>query len=1011
MPLAFILLMLTSQLTMTTADQLAGVQCEDDAVGYIVPDPTYCNRYLDCDPVQGRSIQLCPPGLSVDLQTGTCEEEAKVDCGRRKMRKQQEKKSAFEVLVKKILSRGAPSQVSDHRFSTSTKAAFVKPSLSLFGSSRRQNILGSSRQPILADSVEDEIRQSNTEVVTVASQPSAARSLFRRPSTRQNVLGTIRQNILGSSRTHSPEPAAPEIYKEVMPTISSPSFRRQNSLGHPSLTTTSSHSRSILSKAKSILQDIEEEQMIVADALTLHEDAEDDPLDNAKCDGTEEFVVPDPTYCDRYVSCPGKVKELCRKGMVLDLNTGYCQREDTTDCTGRQLLYRKVMKEKSKLTKVRKTRPIVPSKQLEGSKRLSSLSVHSSPIKKTTSTSPPPSPSGIVVQSKEVEGSKPMSTFSFHPINPVFKKITKSLPSTSSSSFPVIRKMTTSAPSSSHLHFPTIKKSTKHTSPEIISPPLEEITTSAPSSSRLHFPTIKKSTTHLNFDNVHRTSTEEIATSALSSSFPTIKKSPTHLNPNLDKVHHTSAEVVSSPLEEEKLIVIDSAVLQAIYEEPLDLPGKKKEVTNLLDDEEEAADPLDDVKCEGRAEYVVADPIYCDRFVLCPEKKVELCKKGMVLDLNTGYCQRKDSTDCKGRELLHREVEEEVESKLMEKIKKIEQESERVMKEVTKKVKFPKIMLSKKGSSDANNPGRLIVEPIHIASTRIKKNTMLSSSTEATPILRITLTTPSPSSTDLQLQHEVPTTTITPILKVSTESSPPSSADPLDDLSCEQSEDGYIVPDPEQCDRFAECSPHGEKFYKLCPDGLVLSLSKGLCDYPEKVDCQDRPRLQSSLGKGHCIRENGNFALPAEVSCTQYVDCRGGEGNLQSCGAGAVFDEVLGCVHPDETTRTGCTAIDKYEFQCPTFGLSKNFGDHDRLAHPIDCKLFYACLRNGLPRLLGCEKPTVFNPETGVCDKQENVPGCEEYYVVDKVDHEDRDKIVQEIREQLLKEFGLDRLG
>ena len=66
--------------------------------------------------------------------------------------------------------------------------------------------------------------------------------------------------------------------------------------------------------------------------------------------------------------------------------------------------------------------------------------------------------------------------------------------------------------------------------------------------------------------------------------------------------------------------------------------------------------------------------------------------------------------------------------------------------------------------------------------------------------------------------------------------------------------------------------------------------------------------------------------------------------------------------------------------------------------------------RNGLPRLLGCEKPTVFNPKTGTCDDQANVPGCEGYYVKEEVGQEDRDRIAQEIREQLIKEFGLDRL-
>ena len=131
----------------------------------------------------------------------------------------------------------------------------------------------------------------------------------------------------------------------------------------------------------------------------------------------------------------------------------------------------------------------------------------------------------------------------------------------------------------------------------------------------------------------------------------------------------------------------------------------------------------------------------------------------------------------------------------------------------------------------------------------------------------------------------------------------PVSADPLAALACSQSKEGYIVHDPSQCDRYAECSPHGVKSYQLCPDGLVLSLAKGVCDFPNRVDCSARPKLQPAKGRGHCFRENGKFPLPAELSCSQYVDCRGGAFHVQGCAGGAVYDEVLGCVHPDETER------------------------------------------------------------------------------------------------------------
>merc|ERR1712226_1429035 len=112
----------------------------------------------------------------------------------------------------------------------------------------------------------------------------------------------------------------------------------------------------------------------------------------------------------------------------------------------------------------------------------------------------------------------------------------------------------------------------------------------------------------------------------------------------------------------------------------------------------------------------------------------------------------------------------------------------------------------------------------------------------------------------------------------------------------------------------------------------------------------------------------------------------------------------------DQTQRAGCSARDQYEVQCPVLGLGARFrfGDHDRIPHPGgECALFYACLRNGQPRLLGCEKPTVFNPETGLCDQQENVLGCEDTYMEEEVEQEEREKIEAEIRSQLRREFEL----
>merc|ERR1719312_70704 len=97
----------------------------------------------------------------------------------------------------------------------------------------------------------------------------------------------------------------------------------------------------------------------------------------------------------------------------------------------------------------------------------------------------------------------------------------------------------------------------------------------------------------------------------------------------------------------------------------------------------------------------------------------------------------------------------------------------------------------------------------------------------------------------------------------------------------------------------------------------------------------------------------------------------------------------------------------------PPLPLSEGCGGQDRIPHPSDCKLFYTCHGDGQKTLGSCDKPEVFNSVTGHCEVQESVPGCEGYYSnkVLTLDTAGRDKIVEDIREQLIKEFGLKRMN
>ena len=88
------------------------------------------------------------------------------------------------------------------------------------------------------------------------------------------------------------------------------------------------------------------------------------------------------------------------------------------------------------------------------------------------------------------------------------------------------------------------------------------------------------------------------------------------------------------------------------------------------------------------------------------------------------------------------------------------------------------------------------------------------------------------------------------------------------------------------------------------------------------------------------------------------------------------------CEYPDVALREGCMPEDVLGFQCPLTSntTEQEYNDQLRFPKEDDCRYFFRCLKNGYPRLGGCESNHVFNPSTGSCDKPRNVAGCENYY-------------------------------
>jgi len=303
----------------------------------------------------------------------------------------------------------------------------------------------------------------------------------------------------------------------------------------------------------------------------------------------------------------------------------------------------------------------------------------------------------------------------------------------------------------------------------------------------------------------------------------------------------------------------------------------------------------------SRGEYVMADPVYCDRYVTCPEGEVEMCQRGMVLDIVTQLCMVRGKVDCEGRERIYREEVRGVKTK-------------------ASKDTFENISVSKGNRS----PGKDIPSAIPTSTT--------------------VATLREESENTHSLKHDV-------------------------DMS------NFVFKTPT---RTKTATNHGHS------TTMVPSLKS-----ETKLNTDSSPRKVKMM-----------VDIQPSIPVDQLPN-RSHEGTITKSPAGPIptIRRVLDIL----PTNIKSTTVS------PPLPLSDGCGGQDRIPHPSDCKLFYTCHGDGLKTLGSCVKPEVFNSVTGHCEVQESVPGCEGYYSnkVLTLDTTGRDKIVEELREQLIKEFGL----
>ena len=283
-------------------------------------------------------------------------------------------------------------------------------------------------------------------------------------------------------------------------------------------------------------------------------------------------------------------------------------------------------------------------------------------------------------------------------------------------------------------------------------------------------------------------------------------------------------------------------------------------------------DPLADLRCEGGEVYVVPDPSHCDRYLLCPEAEISLCPAGRTLDTTTGFCAPRAGVACGDRHLNMRDNTRELEERLLARIRQ----------------------LGRATSATQTSAGTSSSPVESHGNVGVKANSG---------------SRPMNGKTAANLRSEtIPEAPAVHTIKDEGARSSPGNED------C-AAPGVYRVADPGQCDQYTECRD-GVRTVLRCPSGLAFSAARAECDLLARVDCGPRRRLQApgpARASPLCPRRDGLFPVPrgavaatditAAALCSRYVHCSGGLGTVLRCGAGAVFDEVLGCVHPDQTER------------------------------------------------------------------------------------------------------------
>ncbi|XP_049313216.1 uncharacterized protein LOC105232808 isoform X3 [Bactrocera dorsalis] len=183
-----------------------------------------------------------------------------------------------------------------------------------------------------------------------------------------------------------------------------------------------------------------------------------------------------------------------------------------------------------------------------------------------------------------------------------------------------------------------------------------------------------------------------------------------------------------------------------------------------------------------------------------------------------------------------------------------------------------------------------------------------------------------------------------------------------------------MYPHPQDCRKFLSCA-NGIVDIKDCGPGTVWSVEMEVCDFEKNVNCTGRTKLHTTAqsafteDKVACPSNvNGLFLQP--FNAYQYIECRNGETNLQSCPPGSVFSISKRLCLSEEQVNTWDHVMCVQEYMtditlhynyvvCPAQALGY-------FIYPFDGLLFIEC-KAGHTNIQSCAPNTFFSLSNKIC--------------------------------------------